>query len=126
MLSGAKKLSRGCGMRASFCFYFPAFVIASAAKQSIHPRKRHGFLRRFAPRNDGSCRQAKIHAADGELIAGHLVILRPRRITHLRYIADPKIEAAHDVGRTFDKAERAVRQLELGHATRAAGYADTD
>jgi len=34
---------------------FPlSFVIASEAKQSIHPCKKYGLLRRFAPRNDGT------------------------------------------------------------------------
>src|SRR5258705_3681070 len=29
-------------------------VIASEAKQSIKPQRKHGLLRRFAPRNDGA------------------------------------------------------------------------
>jgi hypothetical protein len=31
----------------------PTTVIASAAKQSIAPRRKYGLLRRYAPRNDG-------------------------------------------------------------------------
>src|SRR5579859_6531572 len=70
--------------------------------------------------------EAEADSADKEFVAAHLIPPRLRRLANLGYIADAKIERAHDLFSAFHEAEDTVRQLQLRRSVSAFRNTNTD
>src|SRR6187431_716872 len=134
MLSGAKKLSSGCGMLvsplmlayrrirylvmaghsrlkdgvASLAYARPSTSFLLLDLKDVDARDKPGHD--DVKRRQSSRHQTKPHPAQIKPVPGHLAALRPGRLPHLGDIGHLERQPAHQIGRPLDEVEAGIGQ----------------